>query len=293
MEFEQTTSELLNVTGGVRLLIRSWLPEGEVKAVFLAIHGGMSHAGDYMPPALYFKQLGIATHALDLRWHGTYPAYNTGGKVYFHCENYAETIADIHTFYQWLKERYPHVPLFVLSHSNGALTALYYGLTLGRDADIKGFIISSPWIKNKVKAPAVLLALLRVIALLHPTWAVTPESFIDRLTHDKEIHARQLAELAAGLRGTQASPRLAVESQKTQKWVAEHLGDWRRFPLFAVLAGVDFLADCAFSQKALSKVPAELLQLLIHPGNFHENFNEINREETFAAIWRWLEPRLD
>ena len=32
--------------------------------------------------------------------------------------------------------------VFILSHSNGALISLYYGLTIGKDADIKGVIAS-------------------------------------------------------------------------------------------------------------------------------------------------------
>jgi alpha-beta hydrolase superfamily lysophospholipase len=26
-----------------------------------------------------------------------------------------------------------------------------------------------------------------------------------------------------------------------------------------------------------------------HENNYHENFNEINREVTFAAIWDWMQ----
>ena len=289
MDYDQTSSDLLNVDGGVKLLIRSWLPADEPKAVFLAIHGGLAHAGDFVTPARYFKALGVATHAIDLRWHGTYPAHNPGGRTFFHCENYEETCADIHKFYLWIKARHPKTPLFVLSHSNGSMVALKYGLTIGRDSDIKGFIVSSPWLKNRVKVSPILLFLAKWIAFVHPTFRVTPAPIIDVLTHDENIRLRHHADAAAGLVGTQASAKLGVESQKTQAWVVEHLAQWQKYPLFAVIAGDDALADPEASVKALRQIPANLLKLITHPENYHENFNELNREKTFEQIWLWMQ----
>ena len=39
---------------------------GPHASMLLALHGGMAHAGDYVTPALYFRQHGIATVAYDL-----------------------------------------------------------------------------------------------------------------------------------------------------------------------------------------------------------------------------------
>ena len=43
----------------------------------------------------------------------------------------------------------------------------------------------------------------------------------------------------------------------------------------------------------LQSVPTGLLALHYFPDNFHENFNELNREDIFSALWDWLQLRLN
>jgi alpha-beta hydrolase superfamily lysophospholipase len=287
MGFSETGREIVQVDEKTKLLTYCWEPAGNCRAVFIAIHGGMAHGGDWVTPALYFMKKGIATYAPDLRWHGTYPQYNPGGRVYFHINSYDEYCRDIHALYQWVTSRRPGVPVFIISHSNGALIALMYGLTLGKDADIRGFIVSSPWLENRVRVPAVLLSLSRIISVVAPRFTVTPASLVDTLTHDPRITARHHADEAAGLRGTRVTARLGVESMKAQKWVIGHMKEWNRFPLFGVIAGRDMLADPDVSEAVLKNAGPRLSRLLRYDDNFHENFNEINREEIYSHIARW------
>lgn len=292
MAYEETKTEIFQPDAETKLLVYEWLPKKEIKAIFLAIHGGMAHGGDWVGVGLYFKELGIATYGVDLRWHGTYSQHNPGGKLIFHCESYDETVQDIHRLYSWLRKKHPDLPIFVISHSNGSLIALKYGLSMAQDTDIKGFIISSPWLVNKVKVAPALQMAAKALAYIYPKMAITPPPLTDKLTHDKKITERHFADEAAGIRGTCASPKLAVESAKTQKWVLDHIQEWKKFPLFAVVAGQDELAEPEATKKALAKVPPNLLQLIVHENNFHENFNELNRNETFAQIWNWMKGRL-
>jgi len=289
MNFSETKTELFQADEKTKLLVYEWLPEKNVKAVMIAIHGGMAHGGDWVTAALYFKQEGVATYAPDLRWHGTYPNYNEKGKVFFHINSYDEYVADIHKLYSWVKERHPKSPIFIISHSNGALIALKYGLTLAENADIRGFIVSSPWLENRVKIPAIMKKIARLIAGIYPTFAVKPPSVTDVLTHDEKITSRHHRDEEIGLRGAAASAKLGVESERTQAWVIENLKAWKRFPVYAVLAGDDQLADVESSKNALNSIPSKLLTLIVHEKNFHENFNEVNREETFKGISKWMQ----
>jgi alpha-beta hydrolase superfamily lysophospholipase len=54
------------------------------------------------------------------------------------------------------------------------------------------------------------------------------------------------------------------------------------------LAGQDKLADPATSEMALTQVPQKLLTLKKYENNFHENFNEVNRNEIFNLVWNWM-----
>jgi alpha-beta hydrolase superfamily lysophospholipase len=188
-----------------------------------------------------------------------------------------------------VKERHPKTPIFIICHSNGALIALKYALTSAKKTDIKGFIVSSPWLENMVKIPAIVKKIAKLIAGIHPTFAVKPPALTDVLTHDAKITARHHQDEKIGLRGTTASAKLGVESEKTQAWVIENIKAWERFPMFAVIAGDDQLANPQGSENALNSIPSNLLTLIIHKKNYHENFNEVNRDETFGAIWKWMQ----
>jgi len=59
-------------------------------------------------------------------------------------------------------------------------------------------------------------------------------------------------------------------------------------PVFAVVAGDDRLADASVSLAMLRTIPPQLLDLHEFTQNFHENFNEINRDAIFAAMLTWM-----
>ncbi|TFH43343.1 MAG: alpha/beta fold hydrolase [Chrysiogenales bacterium] len=287
--YGETNCEVFQADDQTKLLAHSWLPQNNIKAVFLAIHGGMAHGGDWVTPALYFKEKGIATYALDLRWHGTYAQHNKGGKNFCHVNSYEETLRDIDKFYTWIKEKHPNTPMFIIAHSVGGLNALHYGLTIGKDRDIKGYILSSPWLKNVVVFPKVLKALTKILVKIVPNMAVKPESLTDVLTHDEKITARHHADEAAGIRGTSGSVKFVIESEKTQAWVIDNLKFWKKYPMFVVLAGQDRLADNDLGENALKVIPGGLVTLVKCKDNYHENFNETNRNEIFAKAYDWMQ----
>ncbi|MFZ5570366.1 MAG: alpha/beta fold hydrolase [Thermodesulfobacteriota bacterium] len=292
MNFSETKTEIFQADADTKLLVYEWLPQSDIQAVLIGLHGGLAHGGDWVTPALYFREKGVATYAPDLRHHGTYDKHNPGGKNFFHIESYDVYTRDVHKIYEWVKARHPGKPIFIISHSNGALISLYYGLTLGKKEDIRGFIISSPWLVNRVKISAVLKKISKVIAVLYPTFSIKPPSLTDQLTRDAAITRRHHEDEKSGLRGSKVTAKLGVESEKTQAWVLANLRNWNMFSLFAVIAGDDQLADAEASQAALKTIAPQLLTMVVHADNYHENFNEINRDETFAAIWAWMEERI-
>ncbi len=60
MRFSESGMDVLKTSDGTELDIHIWDAE-KPKAVIMAIHGGLAHAGDYVTPALYFKERSIST----------------------------------------------------------------------------------------------------------------------------------------------------------------------------------------------------------------------------------------
>lgn len=283
MRFSEDRLATLKCSDKVERAIHIWEP-GQPRAVILAIHGGLAHAGDYVTPARWFRDKGFATVSYDMVGHD--------GKKRVDIPGFHIFLDDGELFLQWVKRQYPGLPVFVMGHSMGALIATHLGLhRIPRDPAIKGFILSSPYYVNAIKVPALLLKLSSVLARLFPTAKVPLESMTHLLTHDEAITRRHVEDEKDNIRATEASFRFANALQKAQQGLAEKMPAWR-YPTFAVVAGDDKLADAKASEAMLKSINPSLLDYHFHPKNYHENFNELNREKIFADILRWMEKQL-
>ncbi|TXH89635.1 MAG: alpha/beta fold hydrolase [Rhodoferax sp.] len=279
MRFSEDKLAPLTCTDGVQRTIHIWEPQAP-KAVILAIHGGMAHAGDYVTPALYFRPHGIATVSFDMHGHD--------GKQRVDIPGFETFLADMALMLQWTKANYPGLPIFIMGHSMGALIATH--LALGRfanDTDIKGFVLSSPYYVNAVKVPKIMLALSGILAKLFPTAKVPMEAVTDLLTHDQAITARHYADEKDNIRASEASFRFATSLLGAQAALAGGLSGIKH-PVFAVVAGDDKLANAQASQTLLAGIAPAQLEFHYYPKNYHENFNEVNRDTIFANILTWM-----
>jgi alpha-beta hydrolase superfamily lysophospholipase len=267
---------------GAERTIHIWEP-AQPRAVLLAIHGGMAHAGDYVTPALWFKQHGIATVSFDLCGHENQRRVDIPDFDVF--------VDELELFLHWTKQHYPGLPIFIMGHSVGGLIATRFGLErLARDEEVRGFILSSPYYANAIKVPAVLQGLSGLRARYLPTMKVPLASLTDVLTHDKAITERHHRDEADDVRGSECTARFGHALQQAQKGLAAQMPTWR-WPLYVVVAGDDKLADAQATMAMLATVNPTLVEINHQPRNYHENFNEVNREEIFADILKWMEPR--
>src|SRR5476649_1665938 len=158
MRFSEDRLATLECAAGVERTIHIWEPAAP-RAIVLALHGGMAHAGDYVTPARYFRDHGIATISYDMCGHDQAKRVDIPGFEIF--------LDESTLLLQWIKRAYPGVPLFVMGHSMGALIATHLGLHRWRDdAAIKGYILSSPYYVNAIKVAPLLLALSGVLVAL-------------------------------------------------------------------------------------------------------------------------------
>src|SRR5471030_1313161 len=259
MRFSEDRLATLECAAGVERTIHIWEPAAP-RAIVLALHGGMAHAGDYVTPARYFRDHGIATISYDMCGHDQAKRVDIPGFDIF--------LDESTLLLQWIKRAYPGVPLFVMGH-----------------------ILSSPYYVNAIKVAPLLLALSGVLAALVPRMKVPLASQTQLLTHDAAITARHYADERDHTRATEVTVRFGHALTRAQAGLAAQMPAWRHH-LFAVVAGDDKLADSEAGSAMLRSIAPHLLEYHHYPHNYHENFNELNRERIFSDALRWMEARL-
>jgi lysophospholipase len=283
MRFYEDRIEKLTCSDGVQRPIHIWEP-AKPRAIFLTVHGGMDHGGNYYLPALYLKKKGFATVAHDQHGH------DMKRKVYI--PRFEVFLDDLELMLEWVRVEYPGVPIFILSHSMGGLITTHFGIRRFKgDPLVHGFITSSPYYVNAIKTPKVMERLAGILSWLAPRMAVPIEDFVAHVTHDETIYKRHLEDRRDGIMAGKATARFAWELLKAQAWVPDHISAWNH-PLLMIVAGDDKLADSAATDELLKLIKPEYLTEIRYPDNYHENFNEINREEIFARMVEWCESRI-
>jgi acylglycerol lipase len=165
------TEAALTTTDAQLLPLRKWLPQGEPKAVILALHGFNDYSKAFDAPAKIWAARGIATYAYDQRGFGGAP----GRTLWPGSEALA---TDAVTAATLLRVKYPGKPIYLLGESMGGAVATLAatGATGIRPAPVDGVILSAPavWTREAMQfAPR--MALWAGVRMF-PGWVLTGES---------------------------------------------------------------------------------------------------------------------
>lgn len=283
MRFSENRTDKLLCSDGKKRRIYIWEPESPTR-VFLMLHGLMDHCGNYILPALFFKDHGIATVMHTQNGHD-HMGPDHPRKVSF--KHFDALTKDVELMVEWTKEQYPGLPIIIVAHSMGALVGTHYGINCPNpDSAVKGYIFSSPYYVNAVKVPKIMISLVGVLARLLPGMIVPTEDFKKVVTHDQEVYKRQRKDEELGLVVSSVTTRSASELVKAQAWIPENIARWKH-PVLFILAGSDRISDTEAIAKMISEVEPGLVTELYYQDNYHENFNELNRDEVFTKIVEW------
>ncbi|MBL1263752.1 alpha/beta hydrolase [Methylomicrobium sp. RS1] len=169
---------------GARLPLRSWLPQGEPKAVIIAVHGFNDYSRFFDQPAHYFSEHGIASFAYDQRGFGAAPKRG----LWAGCASYAD---DLLTLARLVKERYPRSPIFLLGESMGGavvMTAAKHDTT----ELVDGIILAAPALWARKTMPWYQNSLLWILAHTTPWLRLTGKGVVKVTPSDNIEMLREL-----------------------------------------------------------------------------------------------------
>ncbi len=264
---------------GLNLFYRTWQSDNP-KATVLISHGYAEHSDRYDEFARYLVDNGFDVFALDHRGHG-----KSGGEQ-THIDSFNQYVDDLHEFRKLVQEQTTN-PLYLLGHSMGGAIAGLYAIKF--QDGLAGLILSSAYLKNAVKVPAIKLALAGLVAKLTPKLVLVPPLDASLVSHDQEIVEKYKNDPLNYTEGTKA--KMGSELLKAGPMV---LKDAHRInlPTLILYGSDDQIADPEGSKELYEKLGAKDKTITGYNGFYHEILNELEREQVYQDISEWLNNHL-
>jgi acylglycerol lipase len=265
---------------GVRdagLYYQGWLPEGEVRAVLLIVHGLAEHSGRYMNLVNRFVPLGYAVYGIDHIGHGR----SEGRRLYV--ERFADYTEPLKTYSDMVRRWQPDRPVFLVGHSLGGLIGAMY--LLSHQAELAGAVLSGPAVKAPSNIPAAIIFVGRVLSVLFPRVGLVPPVNAEGVSRDPAVVKAYLDD------------PLVCRGKITARLGEEILGAMERvgaetnrihLPLLILQGGADRLVDPSGAQILYEKVASSDKKLIVYEGFFHEVFNEPQHDRVLSDVEQWL-----
>lgn len=149
---------------GLSLKVTAWRPEGDAKAVVLALHGFNDYRNAFAEPAEEWARLGILTYAYDQRGHGEAPDQGiwAGTKL---------LVRDAGEMARLLRLRHPDLPLYIVAESMGAAVAIV-AMAGEQPPPVDGVVLSAPALWGRAWMPGMQAGTLDFLAHAMPWFPV-------------------------------------------------------------------------------------------------------------------------
>lgn len=265
--------------GSKRLAWRLWEAE-EAIALVVIVHGLGDHCGRYELVAESLVARGFSVFGFDQRGHGL----STG--IRGHAHSFDQLREDLERAIDKARSLSERLPLFLWGHSMGGLLVIRH--IQGEPGDVRGAVISSPWLATRAAVPEWKRLLARILDKVAPWLALStgmaPEALMrdaDRLRayrEDRLVHDR-------------ISPRLyhvVLEEQKA----ALASADLFDMPGLFLVPEADPLVVPAVTMAFAEMIPSGRATIVPLPGLLHEAHNEPERGDVFLAAGDWIDREL-
>jgi acylglycerol lipase len=270
--------ERIDSTKGIKIFVRSWLPDSKPRAVIVVCHGVNSHSGQYAWVGEQLADSGLAVYALDLRGRG-----KSDGER-FYVEDVADYVSDVTGVIRLAKSRNPGLPLFLLGHSAGGVVSSIY--TLDNQAELAGFICES--FAFQVPAPGFALAAIKGLSHIAPRLPVLKLKNEDFSRDPKAVEALNNDPLTAH----EVQPAMTVAALvRADERLREEFPQIT-LPLLIMHGTDDKATVCHGSQFFYETAGSKDKTLKLYQGHYHDLLNDVGKEGVMADVKAWIDSRV-
>lgn len=287
-----------------------WMPEGEPKAIVQIVHGIAEFVERYDDFANFLNTQGFLVVAEDHMGHGK---SITDGSIrgYFH-GGWFNGVEDTYRLLRDTMQKYPGVPYILFGHSMGSFMARTI-LAKYPDSGISGCVICGTGWQPRAALPALIKV---VEGICKKTGETNPSNFLqklifggynnrienprtasDWLTRDESIVDAYVADPlcgftpACGLLRDMMKGIHYVEQPKNLQQMKKHL------PVLFIAGEEDpvgpYGKGVLRATKEFEKAGMVRVSTKLYPKCRHEILNELNKQEVYDDVRRWIEACLD
>ena len=262
---------------GETLFEQWWLPETDMKAMIVIVHGIAEHSGRYTHVAEYFCRHGYSVGSFDLIGHGR----SSGKKSYI--DRFSCLLDDLALFINRAKQQAPGKPIFLLGHSLGSGIVVRYAID--RDLNgIHGAILSGPMVVIGSSIPPVLVKVARILGALTPKLPVLK---LDHTTVSRDPAVRERYDTdPLNYRG-KLHARTGDQINQTLQFIQANM-DKINLPMLIVVGSEDKLVDPAGARLLYEKASSKDKTLKVYEGLYHEVLNEPEQEQVMDDMLAWI-----
>jgi len=287
-----------------------WMPEGAPKAVVQIVHGIAEFAQRYDDFAVYLNSLGYAVVAEDHMGHGQ--SFREGSVRGYFEGGWFAAVDDTYKLMKDTMEKYPDVPYILFGHSMGSFMARTI-IAKYPDSGISGCVICGTGWQPKAALPALIKVvegickktgetkpneqLQNLIFGGYNNKIKEPRTTHDWLTRDEKIVDAYVAHPmcgftpACGLLRDMMKGIYYVEQQKNLQKMKKHL------PVLFIAGEEDpvgpYGKGVARAAKEFRKAGMVNVTLKLYPQCRHEILNELNKQEVYQDVSRWIKACID
>jgi acylglycerol lipase len=264
---------------GLRIHVRTWLPDRPPAGVVVIAHGFAEHGGRYAGVADRLTAAGIAVVAPDHRGHGLSEGKRTS------IVRFEDYVDDLTTVIAQVRARWPSLRVVLLGHSMGGLVAL--DLAVRQAVPLDGLVLSAPAACPR-EVSRFTLAVGRALSRVAPNTGVLRLP-LNRISRDPAVvDAYNNDPLVFR---TPIRARLGAEMLDAMDRVDAGLPELH-VPLLVMQGTSDGLVDPGCGPHVYDLAGSGDKTLKMYDGLWHEIFNEPERDQVIGDLTGWLESHL-
>jgi lysophospholipase len=169
----------------------------------------------------------------------------------------------------------------------GGFIVLLYGVKC-HNPRVKGLIVSSPYLKERLHIPQAKLIFGRMAAKVYPKLVLKSGIKSYMVCRDTDVSRKYEKD---ELNTSGATVGWFVAMEKARKYTIENVGSFH-YPCLMLQAGGDIIVDPNVNKGYFDSLPVQDKDFELYQDFYHEILNDPEREKPLRRIYEWIEKRV-